>query len=48
MSEQQDNNNNMPPELSEVATQAKEYLEENVAFVLLQGLKSLARERPEN
>ena len=27
---------------------AREYLEENVLFTLLQGLKVLARERPEN
>ena len=38
----------LPSELSAVASQAKQYLEDNVAFVLLQGLKSLARERPEN
>ncbi len=38
----------MPPELANIASQAKQYLEDNVAFVLLQGLKSLARERPEN
>ena len=38
----------VPPELSAVAAQAKQYLEDTVAFVLLQGLKSLARERPEN
>jgi len=38
----------LPVELSSVAAQAQQYLEENVAFVLLQGLKALARERPEN
>jgi hypothetical protein len=28
--------------------QARQYLEENVVHILLQGLKTLARERPEN
>ncbi len=36
------------PELSAVAAQAKAYLDESVAFVLLQGLTALARDRPEN
>jgi hypothetical protein len=31
-----------------VQVQARQYLEENVVHILLQGLKTLARERPEN
>jgi hypothetical protein len=38
----------MPEELTAIAAEARQYLEENVAHVLMQGLKSLARERPEN